>query len=71
MRRIRLPRWLYPGMHLKRWLLLSFVGITILGLGAAKAAAVTDDRYRYIKAPREEPKPACLARLVGPLFKTR
>jgi uncharacterized cofD-like protein len=35
MRRIRLPRWLYPGMHLKRWLLLAFVGITILGLGAA------------------------------------
>jgi len=35
MRRIRLPRWLYPGMHLKRWLLLAFIGITILGLGAA------------------------------------
>lgn len=35
MRRIRFPRWLYPGMHLKRWLLLAFVGITILGLGAA------------------------------------
>ena len=35
MRGIRLPRWLYPGMHIKRWLLLAFVGITILGLGAA------------------------------------
>jgi uncharacterized cofD-like protein len=35
MRRPRIPRWLYPGMHLKRWLLLAFVGITILGLGAA------------------------------------
>jgi uncharacterized cofD-like protein len=35
MRRITIPRWLYPGMHLKRWLLLLFVGITILGLGAA------------------------------------
>ncbi|MGH2455659.1 MAG: gluconeogenesis factor YvcK family protein [Candidatus Limnocylindria bacterium] len=35
MRRPRLPRWLYPGMHLKRWLLLVFMGITILGLGAA------------------------------------
>jgi uncharacterized cofD-like protein len=34
-RGIRLPRWLYPGMHIKRWLLLAFVGITILGLGAA------------------------------------
>jgi uncharacterized cofD-like protein len=31
----RLPRWLYPGMHLKRWLLMLFVGITVLGLGAA------------------------------------
>jgi uncharacterized cofD-like protein len=31
----RLPRWLYPGMHLKRWLLLLFFGITVLGLGAA------------------------------------
>jgi uncharacterized cofD-like protein len=35
MRRSRLPRWLYPGMHLKRWLVLAFLGITILGLGAA------------------------------------
>ena len=32
---LRLPRWLYPGMHLKRWLLVVFVGIAILGLGAA------------------------------------
>jgi uncharacterized cofD-like protein len=31
----RLPRWLYPGMHIKRWLVLLFVGIAILGLGAA------------------------------------
>ena len=35
MRGIRLPRWMYPGMHIKRWLVLAFVGITILGLGAA------------------------------------
>ncbi len=35
MRRPRLPRWLYPGMHLKRWLVLLFLGITVLGLGAA------------------------------------
>ena len=33
--RPRIPRWLYPGMHLKRWLLLLFIGIAILGLGAA------------------------------------
>ncbi|MDQ3148550.1 MAG: YvcK family protein, partial [Chloroflexota bacterium] len=31
----RLPRWLYPGMHLKRWLVLLLAGIAILGLGAA------------------------------------
>ncbi|MGI8998332.1 MAG: gluconeogenesis factor YvcK family protein [Candidatus Limnocylindria bacterium] len=31
----RLPRWLYPGMHLKRWLVLLLSGIAILGLGAA------------------------------------
>jgi uncharacterized cofD-like protein len=35
MRPPRLPRWLYPGMHLKRWLVLLFLGITVLGLGAA------------------------------------
>jgi len=35
MRRLRIPRWLYPGMHLKRWLLLVFAGVAILGLGAA------------------------------------
>ena len=35
MSRVRLPRWLYPGMHLKRWLLLVFAGIVILGLGGA------------------------------------
>ncbi len=33
--RPRIPRWLYPGMHLKRWLVLVFIGILILGLGAA------------------------------------
>ena len=35
MRRITIPRWLYPGMRLKRWLLLVFLGITMLALGAA------------------------------------
>jgi uncharacterized cofD-like protein len=47
MRRIRFPRWLYPGMHLKRWLLLAFVGITILGLGAAIFLV---DLYRRVGA---------------------
>jgi uncharacterized cofD-like protein len=35
MKRARIPRWLYPGMHLKRWLVLLLAGIAILGLGAA------------------------------------
>ena len=35
MRRSQMPRWLYPGMHIKRWLFLLFLGIVILGLGAA------------------------------------
>ena len=45
MKRPRLPRWLYPGMHLKRWLLLVFVGITALGLGAAIFLV---DLYRHL-----------------------
>ena len=35
MRRPRIPRWLYPGMHIKRWLFVLLAGIAILGLGAA------------------------------------
>jgi hypothetical protein len=31
----RLPRWLYPGMHIKRWLGAVLVGLTILAIGAA------------------------------------
>jgi uncharacterized cofD-like protein len=45
MKRPRLPRWLYPGMHLKRWLLLVFLGITVLGLGAAIFLV---DLYRHL-----------------------
>ena len=41
----RIPRWLYPGMHLKRWLLLLFFGITVLGLGAA---ILLVDYYRHL-----------------------
>ncbi len=35
MRRVHLPRWMYPGMHIKRWLVILFLGIAVLGLGAA------------------------------------
>lgn len=31
------PKWLYPGMHVKRWLVLLFVGLTLGALGAALA----------------------------------
>lgn len=34
MRRPRLPRWLYPGMHIKRWMGATLLGLTILALGA-------------------------------------
>ncbi len=46
MRRPRLPRWLYPGMHIKRWLALMFVGLTVLGLGAA---ILLIDLYRELQ----------------------
>jgi uncharacterized cofD-like protein len=48
MKRPQLPRWLYPGMHIKRWLLLLFAGIAILGLGAA---IFLRDLYRTTAAP--------------------
>lgn len=35
MRRPQLPRWLYPGMHIKRWLVLLIAGVAVIGLGAA------------------------------------
>lgn len=35
MRTPRLPRWLYPGMHIKRWMGAVLLGLTILALGAA------------------------------------
>jgi uncharacterized cofD-like protein len=47
MRGIRLPRWLYPGMHIKRWLVLAFVGLTVLALGAAIFLV---DLYRRVGA---------------------
>jgi uncharacterized cofD-like protein len=44
----RFPRWLYPGMHIKRWLALLLAGIAILGLGAA---IFLRDLYRTTAAP--------------------
>ena len=31
----RFPPWLYPGMHIKRWLGTLLIGLTILAIGAA------------------------------------
>ena len=51
MRAPRLPRWMYPGMHLKRWLFLLFVGIAVLGLAAA---IFLRDLYRTANADEIE-----------------
>ncbi len=41
-------KWLYPGMHVKRWLLLLFVGITLGGLGLALyLRGLYDQGYRF------------------------
>jgi hypothetical protein len=30
-----LVKWLYPGMHIKRWLALLLLGVAVMGLGIA------------------------------------
>ena len=54
MRRSGIPRWLYPGMHLKRWLLLMLPGHhACWALGAAilivgwLPAACRDDSFIF------------------------
>jgi len=42
-------KWLYPGMGVKRWLLLLMAGITLLSLGTAY---VLTDIYRHQPLPR-------------------
>ncbi|MES4792236.1 MAG: hypothetical protein C4321_03955, partial [Chloroflexota bacterium] len=39
-------KWLYPGMHIKRWLLLLLVGVALMGLGIAYLL-----REAYLQAP--------------------
>jgi uncharacterized cofD-like protein len=72
MKRPRLPRWLYPGMHLKRWLVLLFLGITILGLGAAIFLVdfyrrLPDDSFIFVLtgAGLDRPVRAALVALAG------
>lgn len=45
---MELLKWLYPGMHVKRWILLLLAGITALGLGMAY---VLVDFYRQQPLP--------------------
>ena len=35
MRQRQFLKWLYPGMHVKRWLALSLLGVALMGLGIA------------------------------------
>ena len=39
-------KWLYPGMHIKRWLILLLFGISLMGLGAAYIL-----KEAYLSAP--------------------
>ena len=39
-------KWLYPGMHIKRWLLLLIFGISLMGLGFAYIL-----KEAYLNAP--------------------
>lgn len=45
---MELLKWLYPGMHVKRWILLLLAGITTLGLGIA---------YLLVDFYRQQPLP--------------
>jgi uncharacterized cofD-like protein len=45
---MELLKWLYPGMHVKRWILLFLAGITALGLGVA---------YVLVDIYRQQPFP--------------
>lgn len=47
-------KWFYPGMHVKRWLLLLLVGITIISLGIA---------YILVEFYRNQPFPEYVATL--------
>ena len=63
MSRIGLPRWLYPGMHLKRWLLVVFAGIVILGLGGVTKVYRRDaTNPRHPDLPRARMLPTCAPR---------
>ena len=42
-RLLRLPRWLRPGLGIKRWFIFIFLGVTLLGLGFA---IILIDLYR-------------------------
>jgi uncharacterized cofD-like protein len=43
-----IPRWLYPGLNIKRWLLVLLVGVIFTGLGAA---FILIEVYRSVSLP--------------------
>ena len=45
---LHLLKWLYPGMKLKRWLLLFAVGVLMVSFGAASAF-----NYEYLSRAEE------------------
>lgn len=40
-------RWLYPGIHIKRWLALMFLGLLIIGLGFGYVLREAYDTYSF------------------------
>ena len=45
---MRLLKWLYPGMKVKRWLFLAAGGVLLFGMGSALLTAQTDPLMRII-----------------------
>ncbi|MGN6813590.1 MAG: gluconeogenesis factor YvcK family protein, partial [Thermomicrobiales bacterium] len=45
---MKLGKWLRVGMHVKRWLLLLLLGITMLSLALAMGLATL---YRHVEVP--------------------
>ena len=43
-----IPRWLYPGLNIKRWILVMVAGVICIGLGAAY---ILLELYRTLTLP--------------------
>jgi len=44
-------KWLLPGMHVKRWVLLLIVGLFLIGLGAIESSVVMGLNHRHFLRP--------------------